>query len=136
MGDDEIIPNGSVHWVVTHEEVNGQNRRKRRWQKQNGNIVTDANEAIQLGGGQDANYIYGADQIANANVQRLEVKLRFQTLEELARELARAIANARQDGATKLWVAEFNIRSNAASVPAGQADDPPPNPWAQVAVHW
>ena len=112
-GDGEVIPNGSMHWRVNHRSAN---------QGRNPTVTPAGNGGCS-----------GVDPSDFASHPVLHVTLRFAT-EDLARA---ALANAVQGpgpGGTGMWQVTIDVPL-VQRTPA-QANQPRPNPFAQLAYNW
>jgi hypothetical protein len=121
-GGGEVIPNGSIHWNVTHDNQGKPHKWTNVKNKPQGQHKDDVC--------QDNAVLYGVDSIG-VN-QFLHVTLRFRTPEEATNALQGAVV--KPHGPSGMSQIEFYIE--AVNRSALEAAQPPPNPYAQIKYEW
>ena len=114
-GSGEVIPNGSVHYNVIHEETSA---------KSNDSYVVRAIDPTP----------YKEVGTTKGHPGKFRVRLRFGTEGEAREALNRAADSVHLDRPSKTW--EVIVDSTVLARTRKQAEEPPPNKWAQIKIDW
>ncbi|MSO29824.1 MAG: hypothetical protein EXQ48_02625 [Acidobacteria bacterium] len=142
----EIIPNNSVHWAVTHEDLNGQAKQRAARApsaatNSPGDVVTVAADGtVGVDSVDPADIGTGKDHHGNPknHKDKFRVTLRFKTLDEAIAAFDKALKdlnkNPRPNQTSGLYEAVVDITAS----PTNQknADQHPMNPYAQICTVW
>jgi hypothetical protein len=114
-GGGEVIPNGSIHWNIVHEDAGGNVKDGCSVQ------FVDPTPVSQVGRGTD-------------HRGKLRVQLRFKTEQEARAALERAEQGVCRDAKSGMFEVVLDVTPVQRT--RKQADAPYPNTYAQVRVDW
>ena len=129
MAGGEVIPNGSVHWSIDVDELDAQQRPQAKKAQWTGNARASSGATLDSRGA----YLYGVDRIPRANHPTLRVTLRARNQGVLRAALEAALNAIVTDQGTGLGRTIVELPAEDAGA---AAEDPPPNPRAQVRIDW
>jgi hypothetical protein len=151
MGCCDIIPNGSVHWNITHQKENGHH--KMRPKRDPSKAGDDAADVITV----EETVARGIDPVEHGigkgknhkgepqnHADKLRVTLRFPILnraeaKQALEEAAKAVDNASEVVDPKnRGTGLFEVRVDIKARPTDESNtsEHPQNPYAQVCVEW
>lgn len=140
MGYGEVIPNGSVHWAVVHQDIYGKAKPRAALGP---STTADSRDVVALEG----SYVRGVDSIPHDQIGRwndeqgrpkghggkLRVSLRFETSELAVAAIADALKTITEEP-SGLYVMVVDVPAVKRS--DDEAAAPPPSPLAAVRVDW
>jgi hypothetical protein len=132
-GGGEVIPNGSIHWNIVHEDAAGQPKPRGGL----GPLQNDPDDVVAI----DDSVVHGKDPTPVAQIGdrkghrgKFRVKLRFGTEMDALKAIQQAATTLALDSNTEMYEMTLDVRAIGRS--EAEAGARPPNAFAQMRIDW